>query len=160
MMHETDRAAALQNAASRSTPALRRSRTSSPNGPLVSTSPPPRASALNAREKEVPHSKPIIMTTSNTHPINALSPKTTRRNMLSTELTESLRKHLIWERHYKNASSAAIKRRHTSMDVKNLKHYPGEKPNALPVLKENTKNPSSWNNYFDNGLQDYHEKGW
>jgi len=159
MMHEKDRAQALQNAASKSTPAIaRRSRTSSPNGPSLGTSPKENAPVVQLNGVDVPRSKPIIMTTSNTHP-PALSPRTTRRNMLSTELTESLRKHLLWERQQKNTTSAAaLKRRHTAHDVKNLKAYP--EPTPLTVLKENTKNTNSWNNYFDSGLQEYHERGW
>lgn len=159
MMHEKDRAQALQNAASRSTPAIaRRSKTSSPHGPSLATSPKESAPVMQLHGVDVPRSKPIIMTTSNTHP-PALSPRTTRRNMLSTELTESLRKHLLWERQQKNTTSAAaLKRRHTAHDMKNLKAYP--EPAPLTVLKENTKDANSWNNYFDTGLQEYHERGW
>lgn len=164
MMHEPDRQRALQNAASRSTPAMRRSRTSSPNGPSLASSPKDDEPGLEMRGAAVPRSKPIIMTTSNVHP-PALSPRTTRRNMLTTELTESLRKHLLWERQQKNATNnAALKRRHTSQDVKNLKQYP--EPVALhggpPItLKdEAAKNNNSWNAFFDHGLQEYHEKGW
>lgn len=173
LMHEGDRAQALQNAASRSTPALRRSRAASPNGPSVAASPnthtlryTPAQPAQPAPkpEQEIPRSKPIIMTTSNTHAPPALSPRTTRRNMLTTELTESLRKHLLWERQQKNSTNnAVLKRRHTSTDVKNLKNYPGEaQPSALATVKENAaKGNNSWTtNYFDSGLQEYHERGW
>ncbi|EKG12867.1 hypothetical protein MPH_09965 [Macrophomina phaseolina MS6] len=165
LMHEGDRAQALQNAASRSTPALRRSRTSSPNGPSVAASPNTHTLRYQPEpENQIPRSKPIIMTTSNTHAPPALSPRTTRRNMLTTELTESLRKHLLWERQQKNSTNnAVLKRRHTSTDVKNLKNYPGEaQPSALPTVKENAaKGNNSWTtNYFDTGLQEYHERGW
>ncbi len=52
-------------------------------------------------------------------------PRTTRRNMLSTELTESLRRHLLWERSQKSSTAnAVLKRRHTSHDVANLRQYP------------------------------------
>lgn len=169
LMHEGDRAQALQNAASRSTPALRRSRTCSPNGPSVAASPntntlryQPEPEPQN--QPQIPRSKPIIMTTSNTCAPPALSPRTTRRNMLTTELTESLRKHLLWERQQKNSTNnAVLKRRHTSTDVKNLQNYPGEaQPAALATVKENaTKGNNSWTtNYFDTGLQEYHERGW
>ncbi|KAJ9640305.1 hypothetical protein H2199_005844 [Coniosporium tulheliwenetii] len=164
LMHEPDRQKALQNAASRSTPAMRRSRTSSPNGPSLASSPKDDESGLEMCGAAVPRSKPIIMTTSNVHP-PALSPRTTRRNMLTTELTESLRKHLLWERQQKNATSnAALKRRHTSQDVKNLKQYPepvvlhGGPP--ITLKDEAAKNNNSWNAFFDHGLQEYHEKGW
>ncbi|KAF2837539.1 DUF1752-domain-containing protein [Patellaria atrata CBS 101060] len=163
LMHEGDRAAALQQAATRQPHGLRRSRTSSPNGPSIATSPKAEPSVQfhdPQQEPDIPRSqsRPIIITTSNTHQ-PALSPRTTRRNMLSTELTESLRKHLLWERQQKNAtSSAVLKRRHTSNDVKNLRNYPGESHHMV-TLKE-TKPTNSFNAYFDNGLQEYHERGW
>lgn len=167
LMHEGDRAQALQNVASKSTPALRRSRTSSPNGPSIAASPNTHTLRYQPQpepENQIPRSKPIIMTTSNTHAPPALSPRTTRRNMLTTELTESLRKHLLWERQQKNSTNnAVLKRRHTSTDVKNLKNYPGEsQPTALPTVKESAaKGNNSWTtNYFDTGLQEYHERGW
>ncbi|KFY04521.1 hypothetical protein O988_00720, partial [Pseudogymnoascus sp. VKM F-3808] len=107
MLHQNDRAAALQSAASKSTPALQRSRTSSPQGPSDAPSPESDDSApltMKSRMRpgqEVPRSvaQPIIMTTTNVTPHQAaLSPKTTRRQMLATELTASLRRHLLWER--------------------------------------------------------------
>ena len=163
MIHEPERAIALQNAASRSTPALRRSRTSTPNGPSLAASPDDDDSGLEMRDGHISQSKPIIMTTSNTHQL-ALSPRTTRRNMLSTELTESLRKNLLWERQQKNStSSAALKRRHTSHDVKNLQQYPGEPKlpkEKGPHMNKNASEYQSWNDYFDQGLQDFHRKGW
>ena len=77
---------------------------------------------------EVPCSgaQPIIMTTTNSTPHQAaLSPRTTRRQMLATELTPSLRRNLLWERQQKNqTASAVLKRRHTAHDVAHLKQYP------------------------------------
>ncbi|KAF2434270.1 DUF1752-domain-containing protein [Tothia fuscella] len=158
LMHEKDRAGALlHNANSRSSPAIRRSRTTSPNGPLGTS--PPKSIAQGLAQPS--RARPIIMTTSNTHP-PALSPRTTRRNMLSTELTESLRKHLLWERQVKSSTTnAALKRRHTAHDMKNLQHYPGENhaTTFLAPAKE-AQATNSWNNYFDSGLQEYHQKGW
>ncbi|OAA38907.1 hypothetical protein ISF_09871 [Cordyceps fumosorosea ARSEF 2679] len=67
--------------------------------------------------------QPIIAPT-NKHPQAGLSPRTTRRNMLATELTESLRRHLLWERQQKTSTAnAVLKRRHTSHDVANLKQF-------------------------------------
>ncbi|KAI9781752.1 MAG: hypothetical protein M1839_005745 [Geoglossum umbratile] len=153
LLHQPERAAALQNAASRSTPAMR-SRTSSPNGPSVAAS-PEEESALTMRGPQITRSKPIIMTTSSVHP-PMLSPRTTRRNMLATELTESLRRHLLWERQQKNTTaSAVLKRRHTSHDVANLQEYPGQ---LISPSKDASKN-NSWN-YFEHGLGEYHQKGW
>jgi len=169
LMNEGDRAQALLNAACRSTPALRRSRAHTPNGPSTGNS-PQEDSGLMMRT-QVPRSKPIIMTTSNVHP-PTLSPRTTRRNMLQTELTESLRKNLLWERQQKNATTNAVTKRHnsavsipalrraaTTNDIKGL-HGSRDgvaKVAGYPPMKPNT---GSVNEYFDQGLQEYHQKGW
>ncbi|PSN75503.1 DUF1752-domain-containing protein [Corynespora cassiicola Philippines] len=171
LMHEGDRAQALQNAASRSTPAIRRSRTSTPNGPSTGNS-PQEDSGLMMRQ-QIPRSKPIIMTTSNVHP-PALSPRTTRRNMLQTELTQSLRQNLLWERQQKNATTNAVNKRHqsavsvpalrramTTNDIKGLNAFPQQNIKApAAVSRDATKNNNSYNDYFDQGLQEYHQKGW
>lgn len=157
LIHQPDRAAALAQQAmksSKSTSALRRSRTSSPSGPSMATS-PEDDSMLDAQEAKISGAKPIIMTTSNIHP-PALSPRTTRRNMLATELTESLRKHLLWERQQKNTTQLAIlKRRHTAHDMVSLQKFPD------PIQSGDTSRNNSWNNqYFEHGLGEYHQKGW
>jgi len=82
-LHEGDRAQAMQNAASRSQPAIRRSRTTTPNGPSTGTSPQEEGLIMRTHTR----AKPIIMTTSNTSHPPAMSPRTTRRHMLSSELT-------------------------------------------------------------------------
>lgn len=156
LIHEPERAAALAAQASRSTPAMQRSRTSSPNGPSIAASPEDEP-GLTMQEPNVPRSRPIIMTTSNQYP-PALSPRTTRRNMLATELTESLRKHLLWERQQKNTTAnAVLKRRHTAHDVANLQEYPGSRNDQ--GSKDASKN-NSWNHYFDHGVGEYHQAGW
>ena len=156
LIHQPDRAAALAEQAlrsSKSQPALHRSRTSSPNGPSLATS-PEDDTTLASQEHQVSGSRPIIMTTSNVHP-PALSPRTTRRNMLATELTESLRKHLLWERQQKNTTAnAVLKRRHTAHDMANLKKFP-DHPGSGSTSRNN-----SWDNCFDHGLGEYHQKGW
>ncbi|KAF2181048.1 DUF1752-domain-containing protein [Zopfia rhizophila CBS 207.26] len=170
LMHEGDRAQALQNAASRSTPAIRRSRTTTPNGPSTGNS-PQEDSGLMMRT-HVPRSKPIIMTTSNVHP-PALSPRTTRRNMLQTELTESLRKNLLWERQQKHATTNAVNKRHqsaasipalrramTTNDIKGLNAFPQQGMGKAAAYKDVSKGNNSFNDYFDQGLQEYHQKGW
>ena len=159
-LHEPDRAKALANAASRSTPQIARrtnSRTTTPNGPSVAASPEPNAPIAKVNE-ETTGAKPIIMTTSNTHQQNlALSPRSTRRNMLSTELTESLRKNLLWERQHRSTGNlAALKRRHTSNDVKNLR----QQPEPAPVFTHQDGAKRFTNDYFHAGLQEYHAKGW
>ncbi|KAL8971176.1 MAG: hypothetical protein Q9183_001174 [Haloplaca sp. 2 TL-2023] len=156
LMHEPDRAAAFANMASKSTSALRRSRRSMPSAPSTGTSPDGDVSLAMAATHMTP-AKPIIMTTSNTHP-PSLSPRSTRRNMLATELTESLRKHLLWERQQKSATaSAVLKRRHTAHDMSKLQDFPGPKPE--PSRRIGSKN-SSWNHYFEHGLGEYNQAGW
>lgn len=165
-LHEPDRAKALANAASRSTPAIRRSNRSTPNGPSVATSPEPTARMPMPSEMEAEasgRSKPIIMTTSNLHgPALSLSPRTTRRNMLSTELTESLRKNLLWERQHRSTGNLAAMRKRAQpqpppQPQAELKQRP-EPARVLPPPNGLVKNYS--NVYFDAGLQEYHAKGW
>ncbi|KAL8941506.1 MAG: hypothetical protein Q9216_002188 [Gyalolechia sp. 2 TL-2023] len=156
LMHQPDRATAFASMASKSTSALRRSRRSTPSGPSTGTSPEHDPSLMICNPHMTP-SKPIIMTTSNTHP-PALSPRSTRRNMLAAELPESLRKHLLWERQQKSTTAnAVLKRRHTAHDMANIQEYPGTKSNAGP---KNGSKTSSWNHYFDHGLGEYNQAGW
>ncbi|KAG4028316.1 hypothetical protein MFRU_022g00360 [Monilinia fructicola] len=166
MLHQNDRAQALATEASRSTPALRRSRNSSPNGPSLAASPESDEAPLMMKNglrpiAEIPRGAQPIMktTTSSTAHHQALSPRTTRRNMLATELTVSLRQNLLWERKQKssvNEAAAALKRRHTAHDVANLKQY----PERVYMDKEDQALNSSWNQYFSQGLGEYHSKGW
>jgi hypothetical protein len=157
-LHEPERAAALANAASRSSPAIRRTGRQTPQGPSLPASPSEHEDevglTMNLPGRSRP--RPIIMTTSNTNP-PAHSPRTTRRNMLSTELTESLRKNLLWERQQKNTTANAVfKRRHTAQNISNLRDYPAstERHEIRDVAQNN-----SWNHYFDTP-NEYHNKGW
>ena len=157
LMNQSDRATAFANMASKSTPALHRSRTKQRIGPSTGTSPQEDTTLEIPSGSTMTASKPIIMTTSNIHP-PALSPRTTRRNMLATELTESLRKHLLWERQQKSTTAnAVLKRRHTAFDVANLREYPEQRLGL--TSKDESKN-NSWNHYFDHGLGEYHQAGW
>ncbi|KAL4978640.1 hypothetical protein BDW66DRAFT_9858 [Aspergillus desertorum] len=150
---------------SRSTPALQRSRLTSPNGPSIPASPPDGDEEnLTMKGPGVPRSRPIIMKP--TAQSVAHSPRTTRRNMLATELTESLRRHLLWERQQKSATANAFKRRHTTHDMKNLKEYPGPQsqqtavPSSNGVADKDVAKTGSFNNYTDFGPWEYHAKGW
>ena len=170
MMHQGDRAQALQNAASRSTPAIRRSRTTTPNGPSTGSSPQEDAGLM--MRPQASRSKPIIMTTSNVHP-PALSPRTTRRNMLQTELTASLRSNLLWERQQKNSTTNAVNKRAqsavsipalrraaTTNDFKGM-HTTAQQNNLIrTATHQSAVKNNSYNDYFDQGLQEYHQKGW
>lgn len=170
MLAQNDRAMNLGNQASQSTSALSRSRSlmngsslaASPNdsddGPLMMKG--MRQSTTLKPINEIPRSsaQPIAATANHVHAQAALSPRTTRRNMLATELTESLRRHLLWERQQKSSTAnAVLKRRHTSHDVANLKQYP-----ERPCLKQaEDVNASSWNQYFTKeAFNGYHSKGW
>ena len=170
MIENNDRVKRLGNGASQSTSALPRARTMPPQRPSFAVSPNdsddqhlmmkpgPRATALKPIT-EVPRSaaQPILATASQPHFQAALSPRTTRRNMLATELTESLRRHLLWERQQKSSTAnAVLKRRHTSHDVANLKQYP-----ERPYMNQGEDvNASSWNQYFSKDVNGYHSKGW
>lgn len=147
-LHEPQRAAALAEAAIKSSSTLRRSRTSSPTGPSDPASPATNSEdGGQQRSSDITRSRPIICTTSNTH-VPAHSPRTTRRNMLATELTESLRRHLLWERQQKSTTANAVfKRRHTAHnEMANLQEFPGPKP-GLPLLEASKNN--SWNHTFE-----------
>jgi hypothetical protein len=154
--------------ASQSTSALPRTRTS-PNGPIISPNDSDEAPLMMKRGARPPPMKPInevpragampIMTTTNgiSHQM-MFSPRTTRRNMLATELTESLRRHLLHERSQKNATlNAVLKRRHTSHDVANLKQFPGQDLRQQPVkpfMKTDNPDNTNWgspNNYYEQG---------
>lgn len=159
----------LGGIASQSTSALpHRSRTSF-NGPSLVASPndsddaplemkrQPRGVPLRSIN-EIPRStaqpKPIMTTAPNgvSQQPMALSPRTTRRNMLATELTESLRRDLLHER-------SQLKRRHTSMvNVSNL----AQRPQQPYMNKRNGDlNASSWDQDFSReAFGGYHSKGW
>ncbi|KAH7027918.1 uncharacterized protein B0I36DRAFT_375562 [Microdochium trichocladiopsis] len=167
---QDQRTKALSSHASQSTPAIpQRSRTMQ-NMSTMANSPndsdeglqmkkgmrPPQLKPIN----EIPRStaQPI---TAHAQPIRhqaALSPRTTRRNMLATELTESLRRQLLWERQQKTSTAnAVLKRRHTSHDVANLKQY----PEKVHMNKAADEPSTSWNQYFNRDTQGgYHAQGW
>lgn len=160
LMNEGDRAAAFEKMASRSTPALRRARSSKGSPPIGIPAEDDEATADASIPMLGPHmtmAKPIIMTTSNGHHQMALSPRTTRRNMLSTEMTESLRKHVLWERQQKKATAnAVLKRRHTAHNLTNLTEYPGQE-DGQPSKEAGSQN-NSWD--FGRGVGEYHQVGW
>ncbi|KAK3316068.1 hypothetical protein B0H66DRAFT_276418 [Apodospora peruviana] len=169
MLAQGTRAPKLGNNASQSTSALPRARTQL-NGPSLMASPndSDEAPLMMKRGSRAPPMRPINeIPRSSAQPINAvgngyhqqaaLSPRTTRRNMLATELTESLRRQLLWERSQKSSTAnAVLKRRHTSHDVANLKQYPEK-----PYMKDSDANATSWDQYFNkNPFTGYHAQGW
>ncbi|VTT78627.1 unnamed protein product [Fusarium fujikuroi] len=168
MLSQNDCARTLGNHASQSMLAIPRSRTA--NGPSLGASSNVSGEAPQMMKgmrgpglkpvHVVPRSSAQSIMTGPKHiqPQAALSPRTTRRNMLATELTESLRRHLLWERQQKNSTAnAVLKRRHSSHDVANLKQYP-EKP---CMKKSEDVKASSWNPPFGHQAADpYHAEGW
>lgn len=164
---------------SSSTPALQRSRMpSGANGQhsAASSSSPDDddddENTLTMKGPEVPRSRPIVAKPIPCRSV-AHSPRTTRRNMLATELTESLRRHLLMERQQKTTSATQpFKRRHTAHDMANLQEYPApgagvhnnnEQPTTAAAARgrhNQTSKNNSWNHYFDCGPWEYHEKGW
>ena len=114
---------------------------------------------------EIPRSaaQPIMTTThGNANYAPALSPRTNRRNMLSTELTESLRRHLLWERSQKSSTAnAVLKRRHTSQDVANLRQYPEPVHMGRDDNSNQDANANSFDQYLNrDAFNGYHAKGW
>jgi hypothetical protein len=93
---EGDGTWALQNGASQFTSAIRRSRTTEPNGPSIGNSPKEDGLMMGSGEQKT---KPIIMTTSNVHP-PAMSIRTTRPLVFTQELQ--------WEREKKNNTINAV----------------------------------------------------
>jgi hypothetical protein len=77
--------------------------------------------------------------------------------MLATELPDSLRRSMIWERSQKSMTVNAVKRRHTSIDLAKLK----QEPNKACMKAEEANEAERWNEYFEQEQFDgYHSKGW
>ncbi|KAH8164077.1 hypothetical protein CIB48_g4176 [Xylaria polymorpha] len=169
---QEERARGLSNYASHSTPAIAQRARQLQNVPNGAAS--PNDSDDNGLEMrrglrrtplkpitEVPRSgaQPIMTKpTTHYHQQTALSPRTTRRNMLATELTESLRRQLLWERQQKvSTQNAVLKRRHTSHDVANLKQYPER---SYMNKSKDEFNANSWNQFLREDNGGYHAQGW
>ena len=153
---EGDRQKGLLAAASKSSPALKRiHRAASHNGPSVVGSPEEEGMMMRTSNINIP-------TPSNeTVYAQAHSPRTTRRNMLSTELTESLRKNLLWERQQKNTTvNAFLKREAKSMaNLQRAGQLAGAQPQPHRTLLTTSRDNTSHNDYF-NVSNEYHTKGW
>ncbi|KAK6860951.1 hypothetical protein PG995_004587 [Apiospora arundinis] len=114
--------------------------------------------------KEIPRStaKPIMTSANAAQRQSALSSRTTRRNMLHHELTESLRRQLLWERQQKTSTAnAVLRRRHTSHDVANLKQYPEKVYMNKDEETNEEPNATSWDQYLErDAVGGYHAQGW
>ncbi|KAJ0360314.1 hypothetical protein COL26b_014109 [Colletotrichum chrysophilum] len=157
------------NVPSQSTSALPWNRTSHPAPPTLAVSPNDSDDAPLMMKRgnrssppksivKVPRSaaQPILARPSESCPLIPTSPRTTRRNMLATELTESLRRNLLWEHQQKcSTANAVLKRRHTSPDVTNLNQ------NSEKTYMNNNEDlsiaPQYVSEYYS---KDYHSKGW
>ncbi|KAL8367162.1 hypothetical protein RB599_010251 [Gaeumannomyces hyphopodioides] len=167
MLERNDRQMKLGNGASQPTSAIHQGRPQGQGPSFVASPNDSDDSPLMMRGGRAAHLKPIneiprsaaqpILTSAhNSHYQAALSPRTTRRNMLSTELTESLRRHLVWERSQKSSTvNAVLKRPHTSHDMANLRQY----LERVVMKKDTDVNASSYDQYFNRGAG-YHSKGW
>ncbi|KAI0407230.1 DUF1752-domain-containing protein [Xylaria palmicola] len=169
---QDERSKGLSNFASQSTPAIAQRARQLQNDPSGAGSPNDsddnglvmktglrRTPLKPITEAPRSSAQPIMARpTSHYHQQTALSPRTTRRNMLATELTESLRRQLLWERQQKSSTvNAVLKRRHTSNDVANLKQYP-----ERPYMNESKDevNATSWNQFLREENGGYHAQGW
>nr|XP_036584374.1 duf1752 domain containing protein [Colletotrichum truncatum]KAF6793892.1 duf1752 domain containing protein [Colletotrichum truncatum] len=168
---QNGRSRILRNNASPSTSAVPWAQTSLPATPTLAVSlndsddaplmmkRGARSSTLEPIE-EVSRSQaqPIMATASHSYLQAALFPRPIRRNMLATELTESLRRNLLWERQQNSSTAnAVLKPRHTSHDVANLKQY------SENVCMNKTKDvPIAPPDFFANMLNfgGYHCRGW
>jgi len=168
MLHESDRATAMADLAqlkpSRSQPQLQAALSTPP-----SPSPPaPCTTHLAAPSPSPRGTAPLPITTtlpSGAGPSAPLSPRTTRRNMLAAELTESLRGHLLHERAMKNrslaASRLALARRHTATGaLSQLDAFPRPDQAAAAAAAADADDPSWTRGVFDGALGEYHERGW
>ncbi|OWY50691.1 DUF1752-like protein [Alternaria alternata] len=170
-LRQSDHASTLRNATSQLSAAIGESHTHTPNG-LSTNSSPHEDSSLMMRE-QASRPKPIAMATSDVHP-PAMSPKTARRNMLTSELTGSLEKNLLSERQDKKATTNAVTERQqsavnlpvlrravTAGDIKGLDTN-GQQAHieAATFLDDNTPY-SAYNHFFESGNDyEYHPSGW
>lgn len=166
---KNERAQKLGGHASQSTSAIHRSRGQAPGSAAAGSPNDSDEAPLMMRGarpsrlgpiREIPRSsaQPIAAPPSHAHAQAALSPRTTRRNMLADELTESLRRHMIWERKQKSSTAnAVLKRRHTSHDVANLQQYPEQ----ACIKADENEDAAKWDSYFaKEQYNGYHSKGW
>ncbi|KAK4128535.1 DUF1752-domain-containing protein [Parathielavia appendiculata] len=172
MIENNNRAQKLGNINSQSTSALPRTRPNL-NGPSLMASPNDsddaplmmktkvyaRPSQMPAYNERTGYPQPINVNATGMQGQCALSPRTTRRNMLATELPESLRRNLLRERSQRTVTqNAVLKRRHTSQDVANLKQYP--EPPYMRKNKNVDKDVTNWDQYFQNPFAQHQTQAW
>jgi hypothetical protein len=113
--------------------------------------------------------------TSSSPLFNALSPTTTRENMLADELDESLRGHMHWEHKQKTTTTNVVLNR----QLKTHRPVDPEDSFSSENIQERAKSGQGidfdsgqssgigqphenylWNPYFDNETREHHVKGW
>lgn len=150
MMNQGDRATAFQEQATKSAPNLRRSKTS--------TNVPTEESATATDLPRTP-SKPIMRTRSDLVSVVS-SPKTTRRNMLSTEIDEGLRKSILHERLQKKATvSAYTKRVQSARNLTTLSHQIRPEEVRSNGDHDDEESKETYDPY-GHGIGAYHQAGW
>ncbi|KAJ5267901.1 hypothetical protein N7478_010709 [Penicillium angulare] len=125
-------------------------------------------------------SNPVIVKPSpSPSPSLVHSPRTVRRKLLATELSDSDRRNLLWERQQSDPTiNAFLKRRGTVHDMRIVQDHPESKnlqevipptqhddckeSNASSLAKDrDNPNVGLWTNYAtDYGPWEYHVKGW
>ncbi|CZS92367.1 uncharacterized protein RAG0_02778 [Rhynchosporium agropyri] len=152
---------ALANTAAATKPALALQRfvRSSPNGPSLAVSPESEDNLPLVMKdslksvSEVPRSQPQLITLTQGLP---LSPRSTRRNMLASEMTGSLRQHLLWVQKQTSQNATAIcNRRQAAKDAANLKQIPEKF-----YIDQSDGDSSHWKDYYGRDLGGDHSKGW
>jgi hypothetical protein len=144
------------------------------NGPSLTTSQDDNddESSLIMRDRPIPISNSGDTSTPS-FPV-ALSPTTTRENMLAHELDKTLIYNLNKEHQQKSATvNAGFNRRRKAHNMANVEEcssqeYRTENQQARqrnniistqPIFTEQSHENKSWNYYFDNGPREYHSKG-
>lgn len=103
--------------------------------------------------------QPLPLTSNGAFVPVVVSPRTTRRNMIATELTESLSRHIRWEREEKYlTANAALKHRRTHRDVTTSDQH----PQRSRTTQDNSDfDACRWDQDFTwDAFGGYHAKGW
>ena len=150
MMNQGDRAAAFQEQAMKANPGLKRSKTSN-NVPTATEEITQNAELLRTPTKPMMRSRSEVMSL-------ASSPKTTRRNMLSTEIDEGLRKSILHERLQKKSTVFAYTKR-----VQSARNLTTLSQQVSPEdINGNASEDESGETYdpYAHGPGAYHQAGW
>ncbi|KAJ0109504.1 hypothetical protein J7T55_000430 [Diaporthe amygdali] len=103
--------------------------------------------------------QPIPLTSHDVSEPVIFSPRTTRRNMVTTELTESLLRQLLWEKIEKTlTANAVLKRRYTYGDATTLGQYPQR---SYATKDSSDIDACSWDqDFIREAFAGYHSRGW